>query len=169
MGKERRRTRRNDRTSSTLILVSWEHGLGLSCSLCCPSIQNSTACKTNERPEQTDTRHQSGPRARTERSAKARRRRFSTKRESREQARVERRNFRSELRPNETLVWDGVADYLQGGSHHPLASACLKHKQDKTPAATNKAWCQPRSWGEAAALHHFCSLVVPDMVAISFC
>lgn len=41
--------------------------------------------------------------------------------------------------PNETLVWDGVADYLQGSSQHPLASARLKYKQDKTPAATNKA------------------------------
>lgn len=71
--------------------------------------------------------------------------------------------------PNETLVWDGVADYLQGRSQHPLASACLKYKQDKTPAATNKACCRPGSRAEAAALHCFCSPLVPDMVAISFC
>lgn len=45
------------------------------------------------------------------------------------------------------LSLGGAPGYLQGSNQHPLASASLKYKRDKTPAATNKAWYQPWSLG----------------------
>lgn len=61
----------------------------------------------------------------------------------------------------------GVPDYLQENSLHPLASAGLKHKQDKHQQQQTRRDVSHGHWGEASELHSF-GYTAPDAGSFHF-